>query len=57
MDALWKPLIRKFRYFIKIQVMHELRYDFDQSKSIQELGHIFGKILNVPEHFLEVERI
>ena len=52
MDALWKPLIRKFRQFVKIQVLHELRYDFDQSKSIPELGLIFGAILKVPEDLL-----
>jgi len=57
MDALWKPLIRKFRQFIKIQVMHELRYDFDQSKSIPELGYIFGKILKVPRNLLDSERM
>ena len=53
MDALWKPLIRKFRQFIKIQVMHELRYEFDQTKSIPELGYIFGTILGVPSALLE----
>ena len=42
MDALWKPIIRKFRQFIKISVMHKLRYEIDESKTIQELGLQFG---------------
>ena len=56
MDALWNPLIRKFRQFIKISVMHKLRYEVDDSKSIAELGHIFGQTLNVPAHILQQER-
>lgn len=57
MDALWKPLIRKFRQFIKMQVMQKLRYEFDATKSIQELGYIFGKNLKVPANLLAQERI
>ena len=45
MDALWKPLIRKFRQFIKISAMNKLRYEVDETKDISELGQIFGKIL------------
>ena len=52
MDALWKPIIRKFRQFIKISVMHKLRYEVDDSKSIAELGLVFGQMLNVPAHLL-----
>ena len=57
MDALWKPIIRKFRQFIKISVMHKLRYEVDDSKSIAELGHVFGQMLNVPAHLLQEERV
>ena len=39
-----------------MKVMHQLRYEFDQSKSMQELGHLFGQILNVPDDILESER-
>lgn len=42
MDALWKPLIRKFRQFIKVSAMNKLRYEVDETKSITELGLIFG---------------
>ena len=57
MDALWKPIIRKFRQFIKISVLHKLRYEMDSSKSITELGHLFGSILEVPEEILKEERV
>ena len=52
MDALWKPLIRKFRQFIKVSAMNKLRYEVDETKSITELGLIFGKILEVPKEIL-----
>jgi len=57
MDALWKPIIRKFRQFIKVSTMNKLRYDVDESKSITELGLQFGKILQVPEEILREERV
>ena len=56
MDALWKPLIRKFRQFIKTSTMTKLRYDVDESKSICELGLLFGRILDVPSEILADER-
>jgi hypothetical protein len=56
MDALWKPIIRKFRQFIKIRVMHKLRYEVDEKKSIAELGRLFGNILEVPEDLISDER-
>ena len=56
MDALWKPLIRKFRQFIKPSTMTKLRYDVDESKSISELGLLFGNILDVPSEILADER-
>ena len=56
MDALWKPLIRKFRQFIKVSAMNKLRYEVDETKSITELGLIFGEILEVPEEILVEER-
>jgi len=56
MDALWKPIIRKFRQFIKIRVMHKLRYEVDENKSIAELGLLFGNILEVPEDLIADER-
>ena len=56
MDALWKPIIRKFRQFIKIRVMHKLRYEVDEHKSIAELGLLFGNILEVPEDLIADER-
>lgn len=52
MDALWKPIIRKFRQFIKIKVMHKLRYQVDDSLHINVLGKLFGEILKVPEELL-----
>ena len=57
MDALWKPIIRKFRQFSKISVMHKLRYEVDDSKGIAELGLTFGQMLNVPAHLLQEERV
>ena len=57
MDALWKPIIRKFRQFIKVSTMHKLRYEVDESKSVTELGLIFGKILGVPDEILNEERV
>ena len=57
MDALWKPIIRKFRQFIKVSAMNKLRYEVDESKSITELGLIFGKILDVPSEILSEERV
>ena len=57
MDALWKPIIRKFRQFIKVSTMHKLRYEVDETKSVAELGLIFGKILGVPEEILNEERV
>ena len=57
MDALWKPIIRKFRQFIKISVMHKLRYQVDETKSIAQLGYLFGEILEVPEDILKEERV
>ena len=57
MDALWKPIIRKFRQFIKISVMHKLRYQVDERKSITELGYLFGTILEVPEDILKEDRV
>ena len=56
MDALWKPIIRKFRQFIKIKVMHKLRYQVDERKPICELGKLFGEILQVPQDLLSEER-
>lgn len=56
MDALWKPIIRKFRQFIKIRVMHKLRYQVDENKPISELGKLFGEILRVPTELLAEER-
>lgn len=57
MDALWKPIIRKFRQFIKISAMHQLRYQIDETKSIRDQGLIFGQILEVPKEILESERV
>ena len=56
MDALWKPLIRKFRQFIKVSTMNKLRYEVDETKSITMLGLIFGRILEVPDEILADER-
>ena len=52
MDALWKPLIRKFRKFLKMRIMHTLRYEIDESKSVCELGTQFGRILGVSDELL-----
>ena len=41
-DALWKPIIRKFRQCIKIRVMNKLRYDLKEEDSEAQQGHLFG---------------
>lgn len=41
-DALWKPIIRKFRQCIKIRVMKKLRYDLKEDDSEAQQGYLFG---------------
>ena len=41
-DALWKPIIRKFRQCIKIRVMNKLRYDLKEDDSEAHQGYLFG---------------
>ena len=36
--------------------MNKLRYEIDESKSICDLGLLFGQILEVPEDILAEER-
>ena len=57
MDALWKPIIRKFRKFVKLRVMHTLRYDVDENQSITVLGRQFGEILGVSKELLDQEPV
>ena len=57
MDALWKPIIRKFRKFVKLRVMHTLRYDVDENESITVLGRQFGEILGVSKELLDQEPV
>jgi len=37
--------------------MNKLRYEVDETKSITELGLIFGKILDVPDEILSDDRV
>ena len=37
--------------------MNKLRYEVDETKSITELGLIFGKILDVPDEILSNDRV
>ena len=55
-DALWKPIIRKFRQCIKIRVMKKLSYDLKEDDSEAQQGYLFGKVLGVPEELLQEER-
>ena len=41
-DALWKPIIRKFRQCIKIRVMKKLRFDLKEDDSEAQQGYLFG---------------
>ena len=55
-DALWKPIIRKFRQFIKLCVMQKLNNDLGKVSDEANQGLLFGQILNVPEELLALDR-
>ena len=56
-DALWKPLIRKFRAHIKHVTMHRLRcMGSIEEESEAKQGLKFGIALGVPQEMLDQER-
>ena len=51
-DALWKPIIRKFRQHIKNLVTDRLNLRDMKEMGEEEMGSQFGKILGVPEELM-----
>ena len=52
-DALWKPIIRKFRQYVRYSVLKVVGYNYDESKSASELGRLFGRALNLSRELLD----
>jgi hypothetical protein len=55
-DALWKPVIRKFRQCIKQHVINVLRYELNEHNSECTQGFQIGEVMNVPEELLKLKR-
>ena len=55
-DALWKPLLRQFRRFVKLTVQASTRYTLNENESIVVRSRDFAKQLNLPEELLEDQR-
>ena len=47
-DAMWKPLIRLFRRFLKKDVLSKATYEMIHSQPIYAQGELFANALGVP---------
>jgi len=55
-DALWKPLLRQFRRFVKLTVQASTRYTLNENEAIPVRSRDFAKQLNLPTELYNDER-
>ena len=55
-DALWKPLIRLFRRYLKKDALPQKVYNEVRLEPLAKQGYLFCQHLKIPEEFLTDEQ-